>query len=417
MRKKSFFVWSLVAALMTTACSDSDQNDGIQTGETGTYSFEVKFGEAPKSRAATSAVPVTSWAKSIDKVQFFLCSGNTVKYSAIADPTSVSTNPKAFTYTDVPVGSGYTLVAVANSTTNNSIVNTMPLPLGDTPWNGSNVREKSILDLTMKHKTTTFPAYTSSPSFVPTELTAFATPSEVFMAEYASPINVISGGPAATLSSPLELKREVALMRVRLNIVSPDASVDNVTNVDWTGNDVSVLIYNVPEKMGIAAGNAGGVSTTSVKRNVQIGATAFNMSNPAAADYSNPTTMISGNFKRWVDIPVFPNNGGRSATLVPGDAAKAPVAQRYNIVVTAKGKAGHILANNTVMGADASIYWQGQIQEAFFPNYIREVNLTLKTGGELGPLPKDPVEQGDLIITVSDPEPWNSTILTVDKEL
>lgn len=413
MRKKSFYVWSLMAALFMTACSD--QNDNINPGDTTSMEFSIDFSEVIKSRAATSATPVTSWEKSINKVQFFLLDGNTVKYSAIVDPASKSGDNKTFVYTDVPVGT-YSVLAVANvNSTSDAITTTVP-SVGNMEWNASNVRQKDITGLTMKHKLGSFPTYSSGTGVVPSALAAYETPSEIFMAEYSGTVTVASGTPAV-LSTPLKLQREVAMMRVRLNIKDTESGTDNVNSVDWN-NDVTVLIYSLPNDMQIGRGNTGGVSTSSTGTNVQVGATAFKTANPSAADYNNNTTILNGdNFEKWVDIPVFANNGGRGSSLVIADGTHAPVNQKYTIVVTAKGLTGHKLADGKTMDTDATIYWEGLIHEAFFPNYIREVNLTLKSGGKKFPIPPGPVVQGELTISVEAPEPWNTNILTVNKEL
>lgn len=413
MRKKSFYVWSLVAALFMTACSD--QNDNINPGDTTSMEFSIDFSEVIKSRAATSATPVTSWEKSINKVQFFLLDGNTVKYSAIVDPASKAGDNKTFVYTDVPVGT-YSVLAVANVNSSSDKITTTIPSVGNMEWNASNVRQKDITGLMMKHQSRSFPTYSSGTGVVPAALAAFETPSEIFMAEYNGTVTVTSGVPAS-LNTPLKLKREVAMMRVRLNIKDTESGTDNVNTVDWN-NDVTVLIYSLPNDMQVGRGTVGGVSTNSTGTNVQVGATAFHTTNPSATDYNNNTTILNGdNFEKWVDIPVFPNNGGRGSSLAIADGTYAPVSQKYTIVVTAKGLNGHKLADGTTMDADATIYWEGLINEAFFPNYIREVNLTLKSGGKKFPIPVGPVEQGELTISVEAPEPWNTNILTVNKEL
>lgn len=409
MRKKGFYVWSLVAALMMTACSEKE--DPVIAGEKTSLEFAIDFGDIVKTRAQSTAVPVTSWAKSINKVQFFLydVSGN-IKYSAVVDPTTSTESPKKFVYTDVPVGINYTLVAVANVDAATDPISTS-ISGSATTWNSYNVRQKAIGALSIGYKSSSFPAFAPV-----TGATAYAAPSEVFMA-YVTNVNV-SSGQQTTLTTPLKLKREVSLLRARLNVKDTEADVNNTGTgaggVDWTQN-VSVLIYRLPNSMGIAEGNAGGIATTSTATNVIVDTRAWRTVNPTTTDYSS-TLILTGNFEKWQDIVVFPNNGGRGGLSV-GNDVKASVNHQYFIVVTALGKTGHVLANGNELTADTRIYWDGLIQEAFFPNYIREVNLTLKSGGKDGDLPTTPTEQGELIITVSDPEAWDSNILDTDIEL
>ncbi|MEG2332901.1 MAG: hypothetical protein RSB62_11470, partial [Bacteroides sp.] len=80
------------------------------------------------------------------------------------------------------------------------------------------------------------------------------------------------------------------------------------------------------------------------------------------------------------------------------------------IVVSGKGKVGHILANGTALTAETTVYWSGVVKENFIPNVIREVNLTLQTGGTTE-VPVNPTEYGGLTITVSAPAPWDSNIV------
>ena len=50
------------------------------------------------------------------------------------------------------------------------------------------------------------------------------------------------------------------------------------------------------------------------------------------------------------------------------------------------------------------------IKENFTPNTIREVNLTLRSGGTTD-VPTKPREEGGLTISVGTPEAWSSNIV------
>lgn len=401
MRKKSAFVWSLVAALMMTACSEKDEN--IQSGETAEFRFEVKFEgtvASPESRAAgSSVIPATSWA-SVRQIQFFLYEGTTVKYSKIETIPSTSTGTLPFVYTDIPTSNNYTLVAVANADASSDNIASYISGTAST-WNAFNVRNKAIADLYLKYKPSAFPAYAN-----PAGNTAYTAPSEVFLA-YATGIQIVSGG-SYSLTTPLALKREVSLMRVRLNVEDTDAGVNNTSTgaggVDWTQN-VSTLIYTLPDQMNLQQGTTGGVVNTSTSTNIIVSDGVFN---------NEQTGYTNGNFKRWKDIVVFPNNGGRTSDLgsVAGNDVDAPTAQKYFIVVSALGKAGHVLADGRPLTADQTIYWSGLVSKAFYPNTIREVNLTLKSGGDTT-IPVTPVEQGSLTIEVDAPLAWDTNIQDV----
>ena len=95
----------------------------------------------------------------------------------------------------------------------------------------------------MKYKTGTFPA------FCATALagnTAYTEPAEIFMG--AVPGVVISSDATAT-PSPIALKREVSLMRVRLNVKDKEGNTNNentAKGVDFT-QDASIMIYRLPD--------------------------------------------------------------------------------------------------------------------------------------------------------------------------
>ena len=64
-----------------------------------------------------------------------------------------------------------------------------------------------------------------------------------------------------------------------------------------------------------------------------------------------------------------PNNGGRindSATTGTADRQR-----QYFIVVSGRGKAGHILGDGTALPDEATVYWSGVVKENFVPNVIR----------------------------------------------
>ena len=156
------------------------------------------------------------------------------------------------------------------------------------------------------------------------------------------------------------------------------------------------------------AANAGGVSSTSTDANILAvkDGTIFNTANPTSG--YDPKVILGGNFTMWRDIIVWPNNGGRAVN--GASTAEASTDRQYFIVVSGRGKAGHILANGDEMSTDGPVYWSGLIKENFTPNTIREVNLTLRSGGTTD-VPTKPRAEGGLTIGVSAPEAWSSNIV------
>ena len=384
-------------------------NKNVKTAEptaenTGKVAFTVSFEAAPGVKAAKStAIPKTSW-ENVKTLQFFLYdNAKKVKY-AYQTTSLPSTNggKKTFTYTDVPVGT-YTLVAVANANPAQN-VNTF-VGGSEMTWNSFNVREKLVNTMFMKHKSGSFPTFVT----MPPANKAFVEPGEIFM---ASKTNVQITNGNTTKVEDLKLQREVSMLRARVNVKDTDPGVNNTSTgndgVDWTKN-VSIMVYRLPDHMLPMDGNDGGVSTTSTQTNILVYAGQLNSADPDASKY-NPTQIIGGNFTMWKDLIVFPNNGGRSDVNL---AANASVDRQYYIVVSAEGKAGHILADGTKLTAPTTIFWRGLAKGKFSPNTIREVNLTLKSGGQKE-VPTEPGQEGTLVVEMGEPVAWNSNIQTED---
>ena len=400
MKKRFSLLWSLLAMVVVCACSKSGGSDYPDPEKAG-LTFQVTFdktgmeGRAPQS----TAIPETSWSN-IKQLQFFLynASGQVV-YSTIVNPSSALTT---FTYTDVPVGTGYTLVAVANVKSSSDAITTY-LDGGTTPteWTMWNVRQKTLPNLVIEHKAGDFPTFCSS-KLTTAGNTAYTEPSEIFMGASAS-FDVTTG--ITTTVPAIALKREVAMLRVRLNV--KDSETDNLNTVDFT-KDASIMIYRLPDNMKVGAANAGGVSSTSTDANILAvkDGTIFNTANPTSG--YDPKVILGGNFTMWRDIIVWPNNGGRAVN--GASTAEASTDRQYFIVVSGRGATGHILANGDEMAADGPVYWSGLIKENFTPNTIREVNLTLRSGGTTD-VPTKPREEGGLTISVGTPEAWSSNIV------
>ena len=400
MKKRFSLLWSLLAMVVVCACSKSGGSDYPDPEKAG-LTFQVTFdktgmeGRAPQS----TAIPETSWSN-IKQLQFLLynTSGQVV-YSTIVNPTSALTT---FTYTDVPVGTGYTLVAVANVKSSSDAITTY-LDGGTTPteWTMWNVRQKTLPNLVIEHKAGDFPTFCSS-KLTTAGNTTYTEPSEIFMGASAS-FDVTTG--ITTTVPAIALKREVAMLRVRLNV--KDSETDNLNTVDFT-KDASIMIYRLPDNMKVGAANAGGVSSTSTDANILAvkDGTIFNTANPTSG--YDPKVILGGNFTMWRDIIVWPNNGGRAVN--GASTAEASTDRQYFIVVSGRGATGHILANGDEMAADGPVYWSGLIKENFTPNTIREVNLTLRSGGTTD-VPTKPREEGGLTISVGTPEAWSSNIV------
>jgi hypothetical protein len=333
-----------------------------------------------------------------------------VRFSDVVKPKQGDTR---FTWSMVPAGT-YTMAVVANAKSSTDAVTTSLVASGSpaTEWTAMNTRTLNVNNLGVYHK----PLAGGFPSTVSTPLaasTAFMEPAEVFMA-YASSVTVSSGQTTDLSAAPLRLKREVALMRVRVKTGGDEGS-DN-SDVSFAHADALLMVYTLPEKMKVSEGNAGGVTSSSRAEHVLVagsGAGTFQSSDPASG-YST-TVVLNNGFTLWRDVVVFPNDGGRTNSAVDVEAAAS---RKYFIVLAGHAAQGHVLEDlSTVTAAGgAPVYWSGLIEGAFVPNVIREVNLTLLSGGS-PTVPTEPAQEGKLRVELSSPESWSSNIIATEMDL
>lgn len=388
MRKKFLFAWSLVAAMVMTGCSSDQSEDLNVSGKTGTMTLNIDYGVDKGTTRVSTARPATSWSN-VNKLQFFLyrTSDASIVWSAIEKPGTV-TGVITYPYTTIPEGT-YKLVALANAQSDDAVStyasnSTMTFTV-------PNVVNRLASTLDIRHKAGSFGTMAAVSGHNP-----FTQPSEVFMG-YAD-VTIASG---TTPTVNVSLTREVSLMRVRI-----DQTEDVVKNsIEFDKSAAGVMLYNLPTKMGIQQGNAGGIGAASVATDILSVQSAYSKT------ASDPTgSFLEAPYTAWKDVVVFPNNGGRANTN-----KDAVATNKYFIVICGVAKAGHVYSETDdngdaiIASAGDLVYWYGEIDKVFSPNTIREVNVALKTGGMLKP-PPGIVKYGNLEIKVSSPEPWGAIV-------
>lgn len=410
---KKFFYAVIAVAMVFTSCSSDDTNP-VESSETGAVKFAVDFEGVKdvnsRATATSTAIPKTSWSN-ISKIRMFLYnSEGTIAYSYEIDPASKA--DKVFNFLDIPIGT-YNLALVANikSSTDNistSVDNWSTLA----EFTNYSVRSKKIntnvvMDL---KKLSGFPTGHS----VPAVRSPYAPASEIFVA-YKEGVVISTGNTQDLTAEPLALKREVSLMRVRIN-KKADFLNQAGKVVDFANATNFIAIQTNPVGFGLKLGSfAGGIKEVVSDQNRIIvgasGSSTFQTANPSADNYSNPIVLDS-DFTLWRDILVLPN-----ATKAEGKSAtdNATQSRKYSVIISAQAPAGYELDNGTVLTASTPIYWSGVINEVFLENNIREVNLTIKSrGSNVWP---EIVEVGGLDIKVGSPENWNSNIQRTEKEI
>lgn len=446
MRKICFSLITM-GVLLLTACTNDVQTDnevtGVGTLKT-TITFETKetapraaSSAIPTVRAtsASTAIPTVSWAN-VKQVQLFLYNSTSgkVAFSRTINPSNAQ---QTFSWTNVPAGT-YRVALLANvkSTTDN--IATMvgsgftSGEFTDVNVIGNDFNTKLKIDL----KTTALPALPigSSPFSGGSwsGITGYLPPSEIFTAYSENVIITANAETALTGLDAMVLKREISLLRARVN--KEGLPLPQRNQVIFNDSHCFIAVQRLPVGFGLKADTfAGGIMDTptptsaypsstdnsDVKR-VLVGASGtgtYKTTDPGSGyDPSGTGSIIKEGFTMWNDIQVLPNaSENERSTLNLTNSSDAPNNRKYFIIISAWVPSGYQFSNDPDTGAarfaatDQPVYWYGNIPGVFTKNVIRDVNLTLLTAGDPG-FPPDPTLEGGLKIEVGAPEPWLSAI-------
>ncbi len=469
--KTNYFSLAMSAMLavgMMASCSSNDepaQNDD----EMGKLAFTIDFGQmssradegnsttdlpqggnngSEPTAAVSNAIPTTSW-DNISSLQLFLYDRNGVVYfsdyidaariRATLQSNRSATGQITYTYANVPAGY-YHLTAIANVNNRDQSISTKISGI-ETTWNADNVLNNFIYNLRVEHKEDAFPIFYTNQvaaSGITRSERPFAEPSEIFLdrgkqadGTHGDAVEVLAG---QTVVANVDLKREVSLMRLRVNLAG---DADHLNNADINQNpegkvdfsrNASIMIATLPECIlpmysdmtvsGIEYD--AGTASHSIQSSVLVthavdGTRHFYSTNPTSG-YSEGGQIIGQasdpfNASAWRDIIVMPNDKNRQLT----SSADIVKQNRYLLIISALGLPGHVTKQGPLTEAK-TVYWVGYINEPFESNKIREVNVTFRDGGT-EELPERPDNVGNLTVNVSAPEAWDSNIQASKIEL
>lgn len=428
--KRIYLCLMTISVLLFSACNNYEVpvNGGEDSGSLQTtFTFESNqnasfpnqsaFNPSLKAGNESTAIPKVSWAN-VKQVQLFLYNTSTgrVAYSRIVHPTAAL---HTYTWNNVPAGT-YRLALLANvQSGSDNIATSVDGGTTWSPFTEANVIARQLnsalkIDLKQSALPGGTPVWGSARS-------GYTAPSEIFTA-YSTGTFTISAGTETEVSG-LILKREIALMRTRVN---PD-SLEQKDKVSFSNTNNFIAIQRLPVGFGLEVSTfAGGIldATSDVNR-VMIGASGndtYKTQDPSSTNYE-PTKIIVGSFKYWNDIHVLPNaSASEKASEGIQNDSDAPNNRKYFIIISAWVDAGYKFTNDPVTGAERvaqvpqPVYWYGTINGVFTKNVIREVNLTLRTAGD-PTIPIDPPLEGTLKIDVGAPENWNSEIESTQMDL
>lgn len=471
--KRNFYVWPAAALLISglASCSNDEVPVADET-EYGKLAFTINFTQSGNTRAegdggdsstelpgtttngsqtttaVSDAVPLTSWSN-VKSLQIFLYDAQgVIHFSDLIDTdriqNSLTTNPNesgsvTYTYANVPSGT-YRLMAVANA---NSAIQPIKTQLAGNyqAWTAYNVLNRFIYNCKISPADHQFPIFYQNQVAASGQTRSevpLAEPTEIFLGQgfvngTDPAVTVVAG---QTTAAAIKLKREVSLMRLRMNIAGEEGKTNNADvnmNPDGKVNflkDASVMIATVPDYVipmaqdrmvngeKIYAGTSGTSSSSSVIVTDAVeGPRQFYTSNPTSGYKAGGKIIgIEGDEYKanaWRDIIVLPNNNRQQLS---GTSANEPLKQnRYLLIISAKGLPGHVCKEGTLT-EEKTVYWVGYINQGFVANTIREVNVIFRDGGTME-LPERPDNVGNLTVTVGQPQDWDSAITASKIEL
>lgn len=435
---KKLFLSAIAAAALFSACSSDDVVDSVTPGEGGELRAVITFqGVNSQTRAADSKyVPKTTWAN-IEDMRIFLynASGVIAGTAEVTVPTSGTTATASVT--GVAPGT-YDVVVVANSKQpvvatdgNISTYSNGALSAWTSSLKGKNIANTylGLYDIT-----------TSAPTGWNADGTtvAYQQPTEVFVARQTG-VTIVANQTASPTSS-LALKREVSLMRVRIDNKTPiEGDAKNINeNVQFNSEQGGVPnILTIGKQPAKAYSFATSTFEGGIVDNAKFDATSailaasgsniYQTTDPTTPGIGTGNTVLTGNYAYYRDIVVLPNmskkdiaaeigvsvaNIDASAALL--EKAEATKENQYWITVAGVAPIGYVMKDvvtnaETTLTAPRVVYFSGRVKTIFAPNFIREVNLKVVGAGYNKPLPEQ--ETGNLDITVEAPIEWNKNIL------
>jgi len=387
-----------VALFSITSCNKTPDAPAV-SDETGVLKITLELpNDAPSETraAASTARPITTWAKSIKTVMviFANTSGVVLDARTITPSTATDATAKEYTLTNVTAGVAYDIFVVANYD-QAGFNYASPNPA----WTIANVKGKNIsaLPLTLAASST----YAARPT--ETGHTAYSSPAEFFVGTQRN-ITVTADQTNPTAIA-FTLTRAVSMFRTRIISLAaanpPSMPVGN-SSVAFGDANADIRIRRIANEVKLQtpaspADNVVFAPGTKVGTQLVYSKGAMSATNPVAADYTNPTTMLGTGgtaHKFWKDILILP--GGHATTN----------SQMFEVVISGLAPVGYIPIDVTTnqpaaaLTAPALVYWAGIVeQQAISRNQILEVDLTINSAGYNNP--PQPGTTGNLKITIS----------------
>lgn len=369
MIKKLSLGLALLSGVGLISCSN--EMDQLK-GEHGTGNLELAFSfEAPNlTRAVSTAKPTTSWAD-IKNVDIFFCDPTTDKVITVRQidgskfaPGAIGT-PQKIMFKDIKAQT-YNIYAFANAS--DAAMIPTPAKAGTAPlWSTGAVEGKNINDVYMMLKSA------GQETVGSTQQNLYDKAVNLFEATpvgTANPINIQSGKDVAI---NLPLKRQVSLLRIRIN--------PNGYTTSFTNNDCFVKVMDNPLQISALGSRLNSHAEKSVIKEIA----GFSVQNPTVG--YNGGTIIDAENKEWIDITI-PAASRKGST----DGFKRPY-------IVLKGKKG---AENRFYGFYLPLLPDNSWTYTK-PNTIYDLSVKLTSDGSITePEIPTPVGNVDLSVSVED---------------
>jgi hypothetical protein len=390
-----------VALFSITSCNKTPEV--VASDEVGGLKINLELPTLSSDTKATpsTAKPVTSWAKSVKTMMILFVNptSNLVTDARSLSPSTAS-NLTATEYTLTNIAAGpYNVYVIANYDQAGFNYTTNPA------WTIANVKGKDITAAVLGLNLASHSGYVATQT--ENGHLAFSSPAEVFVATQLGVTVVADVTTDIRTTHPFALTRLVSMFRTRIistsTLTAPSVGNDQVNfahaNADIRIRRVATQV-NLQRPVPSATPPVDNVLFTPlvpVATQLVYSKGAFNTTNPIAADYTNPLTMLNGStpvYKAWKDVMIFP--GGHATTN----------SRMFELVISGWAPTGYIPLDVTTgapaaaLGAPALVYWAGIVeQKAILRNQILEVDLVVNSAGYNNP--PTPGSTGNLIISVS----------------
>lgn len=353
----------LSGVVMFTSCSNEIEQ---LKGEQGSGNIELAFSfESPNvsTKAFSTAKPTTSWGQ-IKNVDVFFCDQSDniivtkqIQASQFTASGAIGT-PQKIMFKDLKVGN-YKVYAFANASDAEMVPH--PVQVGSAPlWSTGAVEGKNIDDVYMMLKSA------GTDRVRATEQNIYNKACNLFQAKTTA--NIESG---KDVQVNLPLKRQVSLLRVRINKNGYTTSFDN--------GDAFVKIMDNP----LQVSTLGSKSSSITKNSVIKEKTPFKVTNPTTGYEGG--TIIDAQHTQWLDIIVpaasrenYPFDDGFKRPFIVLKGKKGAEDRYYGFYLPLKAdNKWTYTKENTIYDLSVKLTSDGSTTEPEIPTPVGNVDLNV----------------------------------------